>query len=410
VRILFLSQYFPPEVAAPASRTYEHARHWVACGHEVTVICGLPNHPEGIVPPEYRGRLLFRENLDGISVLRCWLYATPNRGVIRRSLGFLSFMISAIFFGIFFSGRCDVVAATSPQLLCGLAGYIVSVFKRRPFVLEVRDLWPKQIIDLGVLKNRVAIRLLSGLEMFLYRRARGVVTTAEATTAEIASRGIAPGKLCTITNGIDETFFTPGGRNTPWRAEQGWGDAIVVLYIGTHGLSQGLTTILETAEILRERADIRFVLAGMGAERDLLIARAAQMGLENVSFPPRQPRERMPECYRSADVCLVPLRRCETFLYNIPSKMFEIMACGRPIVLGVQGQAQRLLEAAGAGIAVEPENPRAYADAILKLAEDANLRRTFGESGRAHVVANYSRRRKADDYIAWLEIQGQTAN
>ena len=390
-------------MGAPSARTFEHARRWAECGHDVTVVCGLPNHPDGVVPQRYRGTLLYRERIEGINVLRCWLYATPNRGVVKRSIAFLSFMFSAMFFGSFFSGKCDVVVATSPQLLCGLAGYVVSVLKRKPFVLEVRDLWPKQIIDLGAVKNRLVIGLLTWLEMFLYRRAKAIVTVAPATQEEIASRGIPAEKVHCITNGIDQDFFQPMERMGRLRETTGWGSKFIVLYIGTHGLSQGLIHILDTAKILADHEDILFVFAGQGAEREMLIERGEQMGLENVHFLAMQPKEMMPSFYAVADVCLVPLKKRDVFLYNIPSKMFEIMACARPTILGVKGQAEQLLEAAKAGITVEPEDAQAFADAILKLKEDPALRKTYGANGRSHAVEHYSRNRKADDYIECLE-------
>jgi len=390
-------------MGAPAARTHEHARRWVELGHEVTVVCGLPNHPDGIIPEKYRGRLLYREQIDGINVLRCWLYTTPNRGVFKRSISFMSFMLSSMFFASLFSGPCDVVVATSPQMLCGFAGYFVSRVKRRPFVLEVRDLWPKQIIDLGAVKSPFIIGLLSWVEMFMYRKAAAVVTVAPATTDEIASRGIPREKLFTITNGINEQFFLPQDRQSPPRAAHGWGEDVVVLYIGTHGLSQGLATILDTAKMLLPRKDIRFVFAGTGAEREMLIDRARDMGLSNVTFLTMQTKDNMPGFYAAADICLVPLKNREVFLYNIPSKMFEIMACARPIVAGVLGQARALLLESGAGLAIEPEDPAAYRDAILKLADDPALRQDLGRQGRDHVVAHYSRSQKAADYIACLE-------
>lgn len=402
MRILFLCQYFPPEMGAPAARTFEHARHWVRAGHSVTVVCGKPNHPDGVIPPKYRGPLIYREDIEGVNVLRCWLYATPNRGVFKRSIAFLTFMLSAMFFGSFFSGRCDVVVATSPQLLCGLAGYVVSLMKRKPFVFEVRDLWPKQIIDLGAVKNRFVIGLLSWAELFLYRRAKGIVTVAPATKEEIASRGIPREKIFTVTNAINERFFRPQDRMTVLRQNYGWGNDIVVMYIGTHGLSQGLTTIVEVAESLKARNDLRFVFVGQGAEREMLMELAHAKKLASVQFLPMQSKEKMPDFYASADVCLVPLKKRDYFLYNIPSKMFEIMACARPIVLGVQGQSLELLEEAHAGIPVEPENAAAYAEAILKLADDAPLREELGQNGREYVVQHYTRKVKAEVYAQYL--------
>ncbi len=403
MRILFLCQYFPPEMGAPAARTFEHARNWVKAGHDVTVVCGKPNHPDGVVPPKYRGPLLYRENMEGIDVLRCWLYATPNRGVFKRSIAFLTFMLSAMFFGSFASGKSDVVVATSPQLLCALAGYVVSVLKRKPFVFEVRDLWPKQIIDLGAVRNPIIIGLLTWAEMFLYRRAKAIVTVSPATADEIAARGIPRDKLFTVTNGINERFFAPRGRLGPLRDTYGWNDDIVVMYIGTHGLSQGLTTIIETAEMLQDREDIRFVFAGQGAEREMLMEMVHAKKLRNVQFLPMQTKEKMPEFYAAADICLVPLKKRDYFLYNIPSKMFEIMACARPIILGVEGQSLEILNEASAGVAVDPENARAYADAIRKLADDPELRASYGKNGCEYVLRHYTRKQKAEQYLEYLQ-------
>lgn len=390
-------------MGAPAARTHEHAREWVKLGHEVTVLCGLPNHPDGVIPEKYRGTLLYRERIDGVNVLRCWLYATPNRGVFRRSISFVSFMLSAMFFGALRAPACDVVVATSPQMLCGLAGYVIALVKRRPFVLEVRDLWPKQIIDLGAVTNPLIVGLLSGLERFMYHSARAVVTVAEATRDEIVGRGFAEDKVFTVTNGIDGDFFCPMERDSPVRQEHGWGGKIVVMYIGTHGLSHGLGTILDTAEMLLPRKDIQFVFVGAGAEREMLMQQAQDRYLKNVQFLPMQQKDLMPQFYAAADICLVPLKKRRVFLYNIPSKMFEIMACGRPIILGARGQAQKLLDEAGAGVAVEPEDPQAYAHAILKLADHPELREKYGRHGREHAVAHYSRARKAADFAGILE-------
>jgi colanic acid biosynthesis glycosyl transferase WcaI len=402
VRILFFCQYFTPEMGAPAARTHEHARRWVARGHDVTVLCGLPNHPDGIVPEAYRGRWLYRENIDGINVLRCWFFVAPNRGVFKRCVSFLSFMVSAVFFGVTATGKCDVVIGTTPQMLCALGGYIVSCFKRRPFILEVRDLWPKHIIDLGTITNPLIIRGLKGLEMFLYRRSRAVIAVAEASRRHIEDLGVPASKLHTITNGIDEEFFVPKPKNG-LRAEHGWSEKFVVLYIGTHGLSQGLDTILDTAALLSREPRYQFVFVGSGAERDNLRDGAYARELTNVVFLPSQQKALMPEYYAAADACLVPLKKRDVFRYNIPSKMFEIMASARPMILGATGQAQQLLEEAGAGIAVEPENPEAYRDAIVRLAEDSALAESYGRSGREHVVANYTRNSKADAFLECLE-------
>lgn len=403
MKILFLCQYFPPEPGAPAARTHEHAREWVRLGHEVTVVCGVPNHPDGVVPLNYRHHFLYEEALDGIRVLRCWFLAAPNAGRVRRIIAFASFMVAALFWSIVKGGRADVVMATSPQLLCGLAGYATALVKRCPFAFEVRDLWPQQIIDLGVLTNVHLIRLLRGLERFLYRKARVIITVAEATRRELVSRGIPAEKVYTVTNAIALDVFCPKPRMGDMRYRYGWGERTLVMYIGTHGLSQGLETVLDAAHELRERQDLHFVFVGSGAEREALMRRAGEVGLPHVEFIPSQPRRDMPDFYAAADICLVPLKRRDVFLTNIPSKMFEIMACARPIILGVEGQARELLEEAGSGIAVPPEDTAALAASIRSLADDPDARTRFGESGRRYVEIHCNRARKAQDLLEILQ-------
>jgi glycosyltransferase involved in cell wall biosynthesis len=237
--------------------------------------------------------------------------------------------------------------------------------------------------------------------MFLYRRSRAVIAVSEASRRHIEARGIAQEKLFTITNGIDENFFVPKEHNGI-RAAQGWSEKFVVLYIGTHGLSQGLDTILDTAALLTEETRFQFVFVGSGAEWEGLRAEAQRRGLMNTSFLPSQPKAAMPDFYAAADVCLVPLKKRDIFRYNIPSKMFEIMACARPMILGAEGQARQLLEEAEAGIAVEPEDAVAYRDAIQRLARDPALCENFGMKGRAHVVEHYTRDHKADAFLDCL--------
>lgn len=403
MKILFLCQYFPPEPGAPAARTHEHAREWVRQGHDVTVICGIPNHPDGQVPRSYAHEYVYDELYDDIRVLRCWFFVTPNRGRIRRSLSFASFMLAALFWGIVRGGRADVVAATSPQLLCGAAGYLLSLFKRCPFVFEVRDLWPDQIADLGLIRNTAVIKGLMKLEIFLYRKAAAIVTVAEAARRNLIGRGSPPEKVHTITNAIALDIFTPLPRVGVMRHRYGWDDTFLVMYIGTHGISQGLETVLEAAEKLQSSSGLRFVFVGSGAERMRLKEKAEKQGLTNVEFIPSQPRSDMPEFYAAADLCLVPLKKRNVFLTNIPSKMFEIMACARPILLGAEGQAKEVLEQAGAGIAFAPEDADALASAICALKDDPEKCRRFGESGRQYVEQHCNRALKAKEMLAVLE-------
>lgn len=399
MRILLISQYFPPEFGAAAARNSEHAQFWAEAGHEVEVLTGFPNYPEGVIPAEYRGRALAREERNGYRVTRAWIYATPNRGVFRRALASLSFFFSACIAGLFCCARPNVVIASSGPFGVGPLGWLIAFIRRVPFVLEVRDLLPQQAVDTGMIRNPALIALLTAIETFLYRRAARVVCVAEASRKTLSKRGVPEAKLCTIENGIREDLFCPGAKTNSIRVEHGWGDRFVALYAGAHGVSQGLGTILDAADSLRDEPGILFVFAGEGAEKPALMAQAAGRGLRNVQFLPIQPKEGMPELYAAADVCLVPLRRGVYFTLNIPSKMFEVMACARPILLGARGQALEIAESAGACVPVPPEDAAAFAQAIRDLRSHPERAAQLGESGRRFVLEHFTRRRKAERYL-----------
>ncbi len=403
MKILLLTQYFPPEFGAAAARNSEHPRFWAEAGHEVEVLTGFPNYPEGVIPESYRGMRFAREQCDGYQVLRTWIYATPNRGLFRRALASLSFLVSAALTGAFRCARPDVVVASSGPFFVGPLGWLLSRAKRARFVMEVRDILPQQAVDTGMLRNPGLIWLLFAIERFLYRQADAVVCVAEASRQALVARGFDAQKIHTIENGIREDFFAPGERNNPLCAELGWAERFVALYVGVHGVSQGLFALLDAAERLRGEPDILFVFAGEGAEKPALMAEAEKRGLDNVRFLPVQDKARMPLLYAAADACFVPLRQGDYFTINIPSKIFEIMACARPIMLGALGQARKIVEEAGAGLAVQPEDARGYAQAVLELRGDPALRARLGESGRAHVLAHFTRRGQAQKYLTLLE-------
>jgi len=403
MKILLLTQYFPPEFGAAAARNSEHAYFWAKMGHSVEVCTGFPNYPSGIIPGEYRGRWYAQEARDGYRITRSWIYATPNRSVPKRALASISFMVSAFLCGVFLCRRPDVIIASSGPFFAGPLGYLLSIFKRAPLVFEVRDILPQQAIDVGMIRNPMLIWFLRSIEEFLYRRARRVVTVAQASKDAIVARGFPEEKFAVIENGIREDLFAPGTPDNAVREEFGWQGKFIAMYVGAHGVSQGLFTVLEAADRLRDRDDVRFVFVGDGADKPGMMAWANERGLANVEFLPLQPKERMPELYAAADVCFVPLRKGEYFTINIPSKIFEIMACQRPIVLGATGQALRIVEAAGSAIPVTPEDPDAYADAVLRLHDDPELRRQLGESGRAYVLDRFTRRQKAEQYSEVLK-------
>ncbi|HXH06591.1 MAG TPA: sugar transferase [Vicinamibacterales bacterium] len=407
MRILYVSQYFPPEMGAPAARVHGLAKHWVELGHQVTVLTGFPNHPTGVVAPAYRSALrrgTMRERLDGIEVVRTWLYPAPNGRLLDRTVNYASFCLSACIRGIVLR-RPDVVIGTSPQLLVGLAGWWISRIKRCPFVFEVRDIWPEAILAAGVGREDSAyIRTLSRVASFLYRRADLIVTVTYAAADRLARlNGVPPRKIRVLENAVDTSMFRPVD-SARVRAELGLDGRFVVSYIGTLGHSQGLETLVRAAARLETRLrDALFLVVGEGVDKDRLVRLARELGLTNVRFMDQQPRERVRDLVCLSDVCLVHLRNSEVFDTAVPSKMFEFMACARPLILGVGGEAKAIVTRAGAGLCIEPGSVDDLVRAVERLHADPSLRSALGRNGREFVVRHYSRREKALQGLAILE-------
>ncbi|HRB16536.1 MAG TPA: glycosyltransferase family 4 protein [Nitrospira sp.] len=390
MHILFLSHYFPPEVNAPASRTFEHCRQWVRDGHRVTVVTCAPNHPRGKVYPGYRNRLYTREEKDGITIIRVWTYVTANEGFLKRTLNYVSYMAAAIVAAPFIQ-KADIVISTSPQFFNGLAGYVVSRMKRAPWVLEIRDLWPESILAVGAIKNRFIIHLLEWLELFAYRQADRIVPVTDAFQRYIEGKGIPKEKITVIKNGADLTLYKPVTGTNRLAESLGVQGKFVAAYLGTHGMAHHLETVLYAAQRLREYPDIVLILAGDGAERQRLAALRNELGLDNVLMLDQQPKEQMPWLWALSDVSLILLKKSDLFKTVIPSKIFESMAMEKPIILGVEGESADIVRAADSGYCIEPENAEELADRLLQLRESEDLRRRFGHNGRIHVRAHYDR-------------------
>ena len=389
--ILFVTPYYPPEISAPAVRISETAMRLVQRGHQVTVLTTFPNFPYGIVSPEYRGRVLQREEQDGINIVRVWSYATPNKGFLSRILGQLSFGCLAAFLGWKAVGHPDVIIVESPPLFDAIAGRILAWLKHCPFIFMVADLWPEAAIQMGVLHNPLLIRLSEWLEWSTYQRAKLVWVVSEGVRDLLMQRGLPPERIFLLTNGVDTTLFRPLPRGKA-RAELGWDDRFTVLYAGTHGLAHGLATILSAAEQMQDHPDIHIIFAGDGAAKAELIAQAEKRKLKNVTFLAAQPHDRLSLLLAAADVCLVPLRKVALFETTLPVKMFEVMACARPIVLSADGKARQIAEQeAKAAIAIEPENAEAIVSAIFYLREHPGEAEALGQRGRSYVEARFDR-------------------
>ena len=404
MKIAYVSQYFPPEIGAPSARVHELARQWVRDGHEVTVLTAFAHHPTGVKTPEDRRALTRRETVDGIDVVRTYVWASPNKGTVKRMVSYASFMASAISIGPWRLGRPDVLVATSPQLLCAVAGYALARALRVPFVFEVRDLWPESIMAVDAMGgDSVVVRQLRRVADHLYRNADQVVTVGEGYRRRIHELyGLPLERMEVLHNGIDTSLFQPGPRDNAVRREHGWGDRFVAMYLGTHGMAHALGKVLEVAERLRHVEDLLFVFVGEGAEKDALKARARELGLPNVQFIDQQPKARVPEFYAACDLGLVTLRDTPLFQEVLPSKIFEYLGMARPVLISVAGEARRLVEAAGGGEFVPPEDVTAMVDAIMRLRGDRARLVEMGERGREYVVEHFDRRVLARRYAELL--------
>jgi glycosyltransferase involved in cell wall biosynthesis len=412
MKILYVSQYFPPEMGAPAARADELSRHWAAAGQEVTVLTGFPNHPTGVVPPEYREKfrhLVAHEKTVGVNVVRTWLLPFPNRKAHERMLNYSSFCASAAITGLFLS-RPDVVIATSPQLLVAVAGWWLARCKRVPFVFEVRDLWPESLAAVGMGdRNSLLHRALAKIAGFLYRRSDRVVVVTPAFEDYLVEHWRVPrDKISVIENGVETKLFAPepftGEAAIGLRRQLSAEGKFVVSYIGTMGKAHGLETVLAAAAQLQNaNPEIIFLMIGEGAEKERIAALARERGLSNLRFVDQQPREKIPAYIGASDACLVLLKKTSLFKTVIPTKMLEFMSCARPVILGVAGQALAILEEANAGLAIEPEDSEALVNAIRYLSANREMARELGLNGREYIVRKLSRRQTAESYIHMLE-------
>jgi glycosyltransferase involved in cell wall biosynthesis len=406
VKILYVSQYFPPEMGAPAARASELASHWAQAGHEISVLTGFPNHPTGVVPPEWRARLrrlTYHEKIGGADVFRTWLWPLPNRKAHERMRNYASFCLSAALRGLAIP-RPDVIIASSPQLLVGLAGWWIARARQLPFVFEVRDLWPESLAAVGVgNEDSLLYHALGSVAKFLYQRADRIVVVSPAFKAHLMRHWRVPAeKIAVVENGVETDLFSPAPApaNLALRRELGAVDKFLVCYIGTMGNAHGLENLLDAAAQLRQQIpNVLFLLVGEGAEKERIKTLAQSRSLTNVSFLDQQPREKIPAFISASDACLVLLKKTDVFKTVIPTKMLEFMSCARPVILGVDGQARQIVEDAGAGLAIEPENPAALVRAIQQLSADRELCTILGQKGREHILRHFSRARTAEKYI-----------
>lgn len=404
MHILFLTDNFPPEVNAPATRTFEHCREWVAAGHEVTVITCAPNFPQGKVFPGYRNRLIECETIAGIKLLRVWTYIAANEGFLKRAIDYATFL-NAIFPAVLRVRNVDIIVATSPQLFAPLAALITSRVKGCPYVFELRDLWPESIRAVGAMKNQRILGWLERLELTLYLRAAAIVSVTNAFVDNLAERGIERKKMHVVTNGADLSRFKPRPRDEALAERLDLTDKFVAGYVGTHGMAHGLNTLIEAARLLQDNAEtrnVRLLFLGDGAEKAPLVAKARESDLSNVLFLDSVPRDQVASYWSLLDASIIHLKKAALFETVIPSKLFECMAMGIPVLHCVAGESAGIVEREGNGIVVEPENPASLSQSICRLAHDAALRAHLSERGTV-AAAKYDRKALAARMLSVIE-------
>jgi colanic acid biosynthesis glycosyl transferase WcaI len=405
LKILYLSQYFLPEVGATQIRAFEMAAGLIKAGHQVTMITEMPNHPQGIIFTGFKGKLFDRAVLDNIEIVRVWVRASPKKNFINRLIFYLSYMLMAVAGGLYIARKkYDMIYATSPPLTVGGAALMLSYLRKIRMVFEIRDIWPDSAVMLGELNNKHAIALSHKLEHACYHHARHIVVTHQDMCDHLVKKGIPAAKITIIANGSNtQLFYFQTDKRMHLRREYHWENKFVVVYTGIFGIAQNLKIVLKAAQILlRQDKQVQFLLIGDGPERMTVLTELERLSLPNILCLPAQPREHIPSFLSAADAAWVPVVN-KRLIGLMPSKLFDALACERPVILGAVGPACQLLEKYGAGVVIAPEDPDALAAAILRLKTMPEWCQEMGKAGRKLVQDRFSRKKQAAQLNRMLE-------
>jgi len=404
MRILFLSDNFPPEHNAPATRTYEHCKEWVKQGAKVTVITCAPNFPRGKVFNGYKNKIKQTEWIDGIKVIRVWSFISPNSGIFKRSLDFVSYAITSFLFGLWI--KCDIIVATSPQFFTAVSGCALGFVKQKKWVMEVRDIWPESIKAVDAVKANWVIKFLEKIELFLYRNAAKIVVVTDSFKENIVSRGIDEEKIVVIKNGVDVSILKPQPKDSHLVDQLNLKNKFVVGYVGTHGLAHGLDFIIKSIKTLNDDS-IQFIFIGDGAEKQNLVFLAQKLTLTNLCFIDSVPKEKISNYLSILDVALVPLKKSDTFQSVIPSKIFETVAKGIPILLGVDGETRKIIETYDAGLFFEPENEIDFLTKLQLIRKQILENKNRFTKGCQHMANDFDRIKLARHMLSHLSTTSQ---
>ena len=403
MNILLIHQYYLGKNEGGGSRFNEMCKYWAEDGFDVTVVAGTVHYATGTKDKKYKGKWNVREQDEKVKIIRCFVLSSYNKSFLGRLFAYVSFFLSSLWAGLFYTGEIDTIVATSPPLTVGLTAILLSFFKKTPFIFEVRDLWPDSAIQSGVLKNKLLIKLSYWLENISYRKAKKIVVLTPAFKEYLLKRGIAEEKIAFIPNAADLDLFEPGNKNNWVRKKYNLGKKFVVLYTGAHGKANALSQLIEAANLLREYKDIVFMLVGDGMEKNKLKKLTDNLGLNNVIFVDTQPKDRMTDFINASDVCTAVLKKLDVFKTVYPNKIFDYMACGKPIIIGIDGAARKLIEDANCGVFAEPENAEKIKDRVLFFYSNRNLCKMYGSRGRKFVEAQMNRKIMAERYEELLK-------
>ena len=411
MRVVFLTQYFPPEVGAPQNRISHLASTFKENGADVTVLTAMPNYPEMVVHEQYRGRWYCREKLDGLEILRSWIFVNKSRkNLTFRLFSYFSFVLTSLFVGIFRLRDFDYIICESPPLFLGISAYVLNSIKGGKLILNVSDLMPESAERLGLVTNKLLLGASYKLEEFLYRHSFLVSCQTRGIARNISSR-FPKLSVYWLKNGVDLSFFRAESVESDWRTGDSYSASdFILLYAGILGYSQGLDVILRAAARLKDHPDIKFAIVGSGPVKEELLEMKARSGLDNVCFFDTQPKQKMPEIIAACNTGIIPLRKLDLFKGAVPSKAFEYLAMEKPILLGVEGEAEELLiEEGKCGLAFEPENDDDLYNRIIELYESDDLCETLGENGLRYVTEHFDRRVIAGQFWRLLKDPSRTS-
>lgn len=404
MKLLILTQYFPPEVGAPQNRLFELALRLQAKGIDVEILTAMPSYPQMEIQPAYKGKKYLEESLQGLRIKRCWIYVSKDKSIIKRLLNYFSFVFSSLFYGLRKLERKDVLMVESPPLFLGISAYLLSKAKHAKMVFNVSDLWPESAEKLNIISNKFLLRMATHLEEFCYKKASLISGQTQGICRNIQQR-FPNKKVFWLKNGVDIKFYDIDKQITPhFRKDNNFQkDDFILFYGGIIGYAQGLEVILSAANILRDKENIKFVLLGNGPEKERLLTMKKDLSLNNVFFYDAVPKSQMQEIIIETNATIVPLKRLDLFKGAIPSKIFENLALKRPIILGVEGEAKELfIDEGRCGISFIPEDAEDLAQKIIYLYSNPDAAKQMGDNGLEYAKKNFNRDIIANDFYNQL--------